>query len=303
MPIVKISHHVWSELWYIQLALVVVVAVYYTHFYRDDVLDLLRFWFTLVLSAHLLLAPIHFALSNGTTIASEVYVGKYHDRNETEHSMTAVTNSSFYFGLLLSKSFDNFDQFIHTRSGIGAQIWYNGDTYQGAWRDNNMNGKGKYRWINGEVYEGDWIDGKRSGHGIQTWPGGEVYQGQWSNHKRNGKGNLTLPNIALYEGEFADDNYHGLGSISFTDGRVFKGEFRNGVFGEHGNVTLPNSTPHVPVRSIMEHVGWLAFVAISYAIIYYARAFCLHIMGVLFHTIFSLFICGFAMTAVHKLTP
>jgi hypothetical protein len=131
---------------------------------------------------------------------------------------------------------------------------------------------------------------------------GPVVKCTKGNHKRNGKGNVTLPNIALYEGEFADDNYHGLGSISFTDGRVFKGEFRNGVSDVHGNVTLPNSTPHVPVRSIMEPVGWLAFVAISYAIIYYARAFCLHIMCVLIHTIFSLFICGFAMTAVHKLT-
>ncbi len=101
-----------------------------------------------------------------------------------------------------------------------------------------------------------------------NWPG-EVYQGQWNNHKRNGKGNLTFPNVAVYEGEFVDDNYHGLGTISFTDGRVFKGEFRNGVYDEQGKLTLPNSTPHIPSRSIVEPVAYFSVVVVIYVIIYY----------------------------------
>jgi hypothetical protein len=257
MQIVKVSQCVW----YLELVLVVAVPIAQIcakdpeNEENQKTIAISPFLVVLVFFlAHLPLIPIYAALSNGT-IGGEAYYGIFHD-NGTEHNQTIPK----FFG---------FNRFNDTRSGVGNQTWYNGDKYQGEWRDNNMNGKGAYRWSDGQVYQGDWIDGKRSGYGIQTWPGGEVYQGQWNNHKRNGKGNLTIPNVAVYEGEFVDDNYHGLGTISFTDGRVFKGEFRNGVYDEQGNVTLPSSTPHIPSRSIAKPVFCFSVVVLVYAVIFF----------------------------------
>ena len=43
-----------------------------------------------------------------------------------------------------------------------------GDTYEGAWKDDNMHGKGVYSYSDGSVYEGDFQNGVKCGHGIQN---------------------------------------------------------------------------------------------------------------------------------------
>lgn len=50
------------------------------------------------------------------------------------------------------------------RDGYGKYRYKNGDTYEGEWMDNNINGHGKYTWVwENKSTEGPWINGKKDG--------------------------------------------------------------------------------------------------------------------------------------------
>jgi hypothetical protein len=36
-------------------------------------------------------------------------------------------------------------------------------------------GKGKFTWYNGEIFEGQWRDGKKNGYGVWKSPKGDYY--------------------------------------------------------------------------------------------------------------------------------
>jgi len=38
-------------------------------------------------------------------------------------------------------------------------------------------GKGKFTWYNGEIFEGQWRDGKKNGFGVWKSPKGDSYEG------------------------------------------------------------------------------------------------------------------------------
>ena len=41
----------------------------------------------------------------------------------------------------------------------------NGDTYEGEWQDNRMQGKGVYKFSSGALYKGDFYNNQRHGEG------------------------------------------------------------------------------------------------------------------------------------------
>jgi len=51
--------------------------------------------------------------------------------------------------------------------------YYNGDRYEGEWKEDKKDGKGSvvywivgtYYYVNGDVHEGDWKNGVLEGHG------------------------------------------------------------------------------------------------------------------------------------------
>ena len=55
-----------------------------------------------------------------------------------------------------------------------------GDIYEGDFTANKSNkehGYGKVTQFDGQRYEGDWKEGKRTGKGIKTWSNGDRYEG------------------------------------------------------------------------------------------------------------------------------
>ena len=45
---------------------------------------------------------------------------------------------------------------------------WEGDKYEGKWKNGKRHGHGTYTWSNGVKFVGEWKDGKRHGHGT-TW--------------------------------------------------------------------------------------------------------------------------------------
>jgi len=53
------------------------------------------------------------------------------------------------------------------KHGKGVDIFANGDTYNGMYKDGKPHGEGKYVWSNGSYYEGSFKNGLK--HGFGKW--------------------------------------------------------------------------------------------------------------------------------------
>ena len=74
--------------------------------------------------------------------------------------------------------------------------WYNGNVYEGEWRDDKRHGHGKCTFSTGDVYEGEWKDGKKHGRGKYTYSTGDVYEGEWKDNKiLYGHGKTAKPTL------------------------------------------------------------------------------------------------------------
>ena len=49
--------------------------------------------------------------------------------------------------------------------GLGKFTFPDGDTYEGEFKDWDMNGQGTYTWSDGRKYVGEFKDGERTGQG------------------------------------------------------------------------------------------------------------------------------------------
>lgn len=56
---------------------------------------------------------------------------------------------------------------------------YEGDEYEGTWRDSKAEGRGVYVWKNGDRYDGEWKDNRKWGRGKKTFSTGDEYNGEW----------------------------------------------------------------------------------------------------------------------------
>lgn len=106
--------------------------------------------------------------------------------------------------------------------------WESGDRYEGAWRNENMNGKGTYYYADGNIYEGQWVEGNKHGEGMHTWVDGQVYKGQWVDDTMHGRGKYTFPNGNTYEGQYEAGVRHGKGKFTYANGGVYTGGFASG---------------------------------------------------------------------------
>ena len=76
-------------------------------------------------------------------------------------------------------------------------------------------GKTKIDYFNGDSYEGDFKNGIKEGKGILYYKNGDKYEGEFKNDKRDGKGIFLYNTNAIYEGDFK------LGFLDGTPGRVY----------------------------------------------------------------------------------
>ena len=67
--------------------------------------------------------------------------------------------------------------------GLGKFTFPDGDTYEGEFKDWDMNGQGTYTWSDGRKYVGEFKGGERNGHGTFTSFEGDKYVGEFKDEK------------------------------------------------------------------------------------------------------------------------
>ncbi len=94
------------------------------------------------------------------------------------------------------------------KHGHGRYVAANGLTsYEGEWRDDQMQGRGTFVGASGGVYTGQFDAGAFSGTGEYRWTDGAVYAGGWRASRMHGSGVYTSPDGVRWAGEFVSGLY------------------------------------------------------------------------------------------------
>ncbi|KPI84936.1 hypothetical protein ABL78_6003 [Leptomonas seymouri] len=126
----------------------------------------------------------------------------------------------------------------HGRHGAGLMCYYNGDVYEGEWRDNCRHGKGKLRKLDGETYEGDWVSDERHGYGKIMYPNGSLFKGLMRHGQRSGEGVMRFANGDEYFGSFESDRIEGRGTMKYRNGDIYDGAWYDQLRHGQGSFTL-----------------------------------------------------------------
>ena len=109
-------------------------------------------------------------------------------------------------------------------------------SYDGGWRDGNMNGYGSYVYSDGLRFDGWFVENKADGVGIAKYGNGS-YDGEWRQGKYFGYGSMKCSGGAEYKGEFLHGRRDCQGKINYGDGLYYEGEFRDGKPHGRGKMT------------------------------------------------------------------
>ena len=111
----------------------------------------------------------------------------------------------------------------------GIYKYHTGETYEGEYVRNKMQGKGTYTYRSGAIYTGNFEDGVMSGHGIfkfkngqENGGGGDASDGATGETKEDGKASSPLDadwTGNVYDGQWKDGLMHGKGKLTFASGR------------------------------------------------------------------------------------
>ena len=124
--------------------------------------------------------------------------------------------------------------------GEGLYQFCDGFTHEGIFKRNLPNGYGQATYSGGTIYIGEWKNGYPHGKGRAVYKYGIVYEGDWKQGKRHGNGTLTYPN-SYYCGEFRRGHYHGKGTfISKGNGLKYVGNFERSFVTGTGTIIFPN---------------------------------------------------------------
>ena len=131
-------------------------------------------------------------------------------------------------------------------SGWGREIRYNGEVYEGKFKNGKINGKGiyKYRDI---LYIGDFENNIRQGKGEKITKD-YYYKGDFNNDKIDGYGRIQFINSSdgksEYEGFFNKNNIEGKGIMKWRNGNVYEGDVKNGKMNGYGRFIPNNGVPY-----------------------------------------------------------
>ncbi|CBZ27962.1 conserved hypothetical protein [Leishmania mexicana MHOM/GT/2001/U1103] len=143
----------------------------------------------------------------------------------------------------------------HYRHGMGLMRYYNGDLYEGEWRNNCRHGRGKLRKVDGEVYDGDWAFDQRHGNAKIMYPNGSLFKGSMEHDQRNGEGIMRFANGDEFFGTFKKDRIDGHGTMRYRNGDVYEGSWRDQLRHGQGKYTLKRTgaTMHGEFQSGLIH--------------------------------------------------
>jgi hypothetical protein len=130
---------------------------------------------------------------------------------------------------------------------VDGQSWRfsNGDTYQGAWRNNRPHGEGRYTTLKGDEYTGQFHDGRFQGQGSFRFANGDVYKGQWEAGEMAGTGQMLYQNGNRYDGEWKNGKRHGKGELVYRSGSFYKGNWADDQKSGKGYSQYRNGQRHV----------------------------------------------------------
>eukprot|EP00164_Ancoracysta_twista_P006153 GFYU01008509.1.p1 GENE.GFYU01008509.1~~GFYU01008509.1.p1 ORF type:complete len:161 (-),score=46.07 GFYU01008509.1:278-760(-) len=80
----------------------------------------------------------------------------------------------------------------------------------------------------GQSYEGDWVNDAMEGYGIFRFLTGAQYEGEMQQNRFHGKGKYRWPDGTEYNGDFFEGTMHGYGEFKDKQGLMWKGDFVNG---------------------------------------------------------------------------
>lgn len=113
------------------------------------------------------------------------------------------------------------------RHNLGVYISKNGDTIDGNWSNNKLEGLVSYV-TNSQEYEGYYRNDKKDGFGSLILKNGTMYSGDWKNGKASGFGEYIDNNGVSYDGEWLNGLPQGLGTYAYLALESYKGEWYNG---------------------------------------------------------------------------
>jgi hypothetical protein len=82
-------------------------------------------------------------------------------------------------------------------------------------------GVGTYTWHTGQTYQGDWVNDEMQGDGRYTWPDGRTYVGVFAANMMHGIGTYDFGDGSKFEGPFRDDVIYGDGVYTMDTGVVY----------------------------------------------------------------------------------
>ena len=116
--------------------------------------------------------------------------------------------------------------------------YYNGNQYDGQWRNDTLWGKGQFSFKNGIHYDGSFVNG--------------LFEGQ---------GTMLFVGIGVYKGYFAGGNLEGAGRFEYQDGSVYEGRYEAWLRQERALVAATHTkaqiqpTPETPQNTS----SWLSW--------------------------------------------
>ena len=105
--------------------------------------------------------------------------------------------------------------------GKGIFYGYNGNRYEGEWRNDNNNSimNKEIKYDDGK-YVGQVVNGKMEGKGIRYWNDGDRYEGDYKNDKKEGKGIYYFKNGDREMGDWKYDKQIGTHATLYKNGEV-----------------------------------------------------------------------------------
>lgn len=125
--------------------------------------------------------------------------------------------------------------------GQGVKVFENGDIFQGIHRA-QWPLSGTYVYANGDTYEGEFKGNMMDGKGVMVFSNGAKYEGDFVKGALTGKGTMTFLDGSKCEGDFVGGDIQGKGVFTSADGQKSSVVFKGGQI-----VNTASQTPAGPI--------------------------------------------------------
>lgn len=117
---------------------------------------------------------------------------------------------------------------------FGIMKWNDGDKYRGTFYNDLYNGYGRYLTNeSGTTFEGQFKNNEMNGFGIERWKLGSVFIGEYVNNEKSGIGTMNFDDQFVFKGEFKENNINGYGTLTQSNITI-RGYYANNQLDQYG---------------------------------------------------------------------